>query len=189
MVIVMNFCKKLIISLYLIFLMYYIYLQIKFKQYIKLIEALASILILLGPIILNKIFKIKLKEYIKVIYYLFFFLAFIIGFVFGFYYKTLYYDLLIHFLSGVLSAIVLNECLKVPNKKLKCFIIFSIVLSLSTCWEFLEFLSDIILKTDHQHKISGATDTMSDLLMCVLGIVIYFIINKIKRLFLKDKNI
>ena len=183
----MNFYKKLIISIYLIFLIYYIYLQIKFKQYIKLIEAVASILILFTPLILNKIFKIKLKEYIKVIYYYFFFLAFIIGFVFGFYYKTLYYDLLMHFLSGLLSAIVLNEYLKISNKKLKYFITFSIILSLSTCWELLEFLSDIILKTDHQHKISGSTDTMSDLLVCIIGVIIYFIINKINDYFRKQK--
>lgn len=186
----MNFWKKLIISVYILFLIYHIYLQIKFKQYIKLIEAVASILILFGPIILNKVFKTKLKEQVKVIYYLFFLLAFIIGFVFGFYYKTLYYDLLVHFLSGFLASIVLNEYLNLPKKALKKIIIFSVVLSLSACWELLEFASDIILKTDHQHKISGATDTMSDLLMCVLGIIFYFIINKIKRLFSnKQKHI
>lgn len=190
MVIVMKFLKKLTISIYIILLVNYIYLQIQFKQYIKLIEAVASILILFGPIIINKIFKIKLKEYIQVIYYVFFLLAFIIGFIYGFYYKTLYYDLIIHFLSGLLASIVLNYYLKISNKLLKKIIIFSIALSLSTCWEFLEFFSDIFLHTDHQHKVSGATDTMTDLLVCAFGIIIYFIIHKIKRLFLnKQKHI
>lgn len=186
----MKFLKKLTISFYIILLVNYIYLQVQFKQYTKLIEALASILVLFGPMIINKIFKIKLKEYIKVIYYVFFLLAFIMGFIYGFYYKTLYYDLLIHFLFGLLASIILNYYLQMPNKLFKTIVIFSIVLSLSTCWEFLEFFSDILIHTDHQHKVSGATDTMTDLLVCAFGIIIYFIIQKTKRLFLnKQKHI
>lgn len=184
----MKFLKNLTISIYVTFLIYYIYLQIKFKQYIKLIEAVASILILFGPLIIRKIFKIKLKEYIRTIYYVFFLLAFVIGFIYGFYYKTLYYDLLIHFLFGLLVSIILNDYLKIPNKILKNIIIFSIALSLNTCWELLEFSSDIIFKTDHQQKISGATDTMTDLLACTFGSLTYLVIHKIKRLFLKKQK-
>lgn len=190
MVIVMKFLKTIIISIYIILVINYAYLKIRFNEYIKLIEAVASILILFGPLLIDKVLKIKIKEYIKVIYYLFFLLGFVIGFVYGFYYKTLYYDLLVHFLFGLLSSVVLNEYMNISKNIFKKIIIFSIVLSLSTCWEFLEFFQDILFNTDNQHKISGSIDTMTDLLVCSLGIVIYFIADKIKRLFsIKKKHI
>ncbi len=118
------------------------------------------------------------------IYYFFLLIAFTLGILFSLYYSTSYFDLIVHFLFGCFLTFVLASNIKISNWK-NFIIIISIVSFVGLAWEGIEFFSDIWLGTDHQRKISGATDTMTDLLISVLGSFIsssyFYIMNKIKR--------
>lgn len=163
---------------------YYLYLHCLPFELGKIILGIVSILLIIVPLIIEKFCKLKIEKYIKTIYYFFLFIAFILGILFSFYYSTAYFDLIVHFLFGFFASIILSNNIKVSNWK-KWIIVISCVLLLGFLWEFLEFLSDICFGTDHQRKISGATDTMTDLLISALGSFVavgyFYFMNKIKN--------
>lgn len=178
----MKLLMRIICSIYLLLVIYYSYIQIKWGEYLNLFISLLAIIIFILPLIINKFYKIK--EYIKLIYYFFLLLAFILGILFHFYYTTLYFDLFVHFLFGFLLTIIIKDYTKLPNGK-HIFIIISLVMFVGLCWEFLEFFSDLLINTDHQRFASGSTDTMTDLLMTLIGSIFYLssqlFVHKIKQ--------
>lgn len=49
----------------------------------------------------------------------------------------------------------------------------SFTLMIASFWEFMEFGSDLIMKTDVQHALdTGVADTMQDMLIAFLGSII-----------------
>lgn len=138
---------------------------------------------ILLPIVLEKFKYIKIEEYIKLIYYSFLLIAFILGILYQLYYSTTYFDLFVHCLFGVLLTIILGTKIKISSFK-NIVKIISIIIFVGFLWESIEYFSDVFLKTDHQEKISGSTDTMTDLLISLLGSIVYIgyrkIMNKIK---------
>lgn len=179
----MKLITNIIFIISMLLSIYYLYLHIMSFEASKMILGILSIILLMVPIILEKFIKIKIEKYIKLIYYFFLLISFILGGLFALYYKTLYFDLLVHFLFGFLLSIIIGTKLKISSWK-KFFLILMIVLSIGFFWETLEFLGDVFMGSDHQEKISGAIDTMTDLLISLLGCFIYFIslkfMNKIK---------
>ena len=163
---------------------YYLYLHCLPFELGKVIFGVVSILLIIVPLIIEKFCKLKIEKYIKMIYYFFLLIAFTLGILFSLYYSTSYFDLIVHFLFGCFLTFVLASNIKISNWK-NFIIIISIVSFVGLAWEGIEFFSDIWLGTDHQRKISGATDTMTDLLISVLGSFIsssyFYIMNKIKR--------
>ena len=163
---------------------YYLYLHIIPLDINKLLLGILSIILLIVPIIIGKLNNKKIEKYIKLIYYFFLLIAFILGGLFGLYYSTSFFDLLVHGLFGFLLTLILSTKFDL-NNKYNMLLLISVVITIGFLWESLEFFSDIFLKTDHQEKISGATDTMTDLLISIVGIFIYIIyfkvMNKIKK--------
>lgn len=168
----------------IILCIYYIYLHLVPFDLSKVILGIVSILLLIIPILIERFSKIKVEKYIKLIYYFFLLISFILGVVFQLYYRTLYFDLFVHTLFGLLLSIIIGSRLKVNSFK-GFFLMLSIIVFIGFLWEGLEFFSDVFFNTDHQKKINGATDTMTDLLAAVLGNIIYCIyfsvMNKIKK--------
>ena len=173
--------KKLtntIIAISILLLVYYEYIHINPLDIKKILLALIGFIIILIPIIYEKFKHIEIEKYIKLIYYFFLFVAFILGILFQFYYSTIYFDLFAHGLFGLLVSIILGTKIKTNSFK-DVIKILSIVIFIGFVWESIEFFSDVFLRTDHQEKISGAGDTMTDLLISVLGSGVYIIHNKI----------
>ena len=143
-----------------------------------------SIILLTGPIIIEKLSKVKIEKYIKLIYYFFLLMAFILGGLFGLYYSTSFFDLLVHGLFGFFLSMIIGSKLKIDSWN-KFFLLISIIISIGFIWESLEFSSDVFLGTDHQEKINGSRDTMTDILISVLGSSSYYvyfrIMNKIRK--------
>jgi hypothetical protein len=160
---------------------YYLYLHIIPLDINKLLLGVVSIIILMIPIALEKLKKIKIEKYIKLIYYFFLLVAFILGGLFGLFYSTSFFDLLVHAIFGIVLSIILTARFKIKSLK-KFLLILSIVISISFLWETLEFSSDILFNTDHQEKINGANDTMTDIIVSIIGSAIYiiysFLVNK-----------
>ena len=162
---------------------YYLYLHCLPFELGKVIFGIVSILLIIVPLIIEKFCKLKIEKYIKMIYYFFLLIAFTLGILFSLYYSTSYFDLIVHFLFGFLIVIILSNKIRVSNWK-EFIIIISVVVLLGFFWETLEFFNDVWFRTDHQRQISGATDTMTDLLISVLGSFIsssyFYIMNKMK---------
>jgi len=162
---------------------YYLYLHIVPLDVNKLFLGIISIIILIVPTIIDGLGKIKIEKYIKLIYYFFLLFAFILGGLYGLFYSTSFFDLFVHIMFGIVLSIILTT--KFKNSSFKnILLIISIVISISFLWEVLEFVSDVFLNTDHQEKINGATDTMTDIIISIVGsafyMFYYFIMNKFK---------
>ena len=179
--------KKLINTIVVInvlLLIYYVYINISPLDIKKILLGLVGFIILLIPIIYEKFKHIEIEKYIKLIYYFFLLVAFILGGLFQLYYSTTYFDLFVHGIFGLLLSIILGTKTKINSLK-NFVLLISLVLLVGFLWETLEFFSDVVLGTDHQEMISGATDTMTDLLISVVGVFLYssytLIMNKIKK--------
>lgn len=173
--------KKLtntIIIISILLLVYYVYIHINPLDIEKILQGLIGFILLLIPIIYEKFKHMQIEKYIKLIYYFFLLIAGILGILFQLYYSTTYFDLFVHGLFGFLLSIILGSKMKINFFK-DIITILSVVIFIGFIWECLEFFSDVLLKTDHQEKISGAGDTMTDLLISFLGSTIYIVYNKI----------
>lgn len=150
------------------------------------------------PCLIRKILKIKLPESMELIYLSFLFLAQFLGSVVNLYAKIYWFDSFVHFVSGILTAVLSISILywfhKYDSKSIWFNIFFMIAFSLmiASLWEFFEFTSDSILKGDTQHVLTtGVGDTMKDMIVAFLGSIltaIYYAYEKTmerKQLFYK----
>lgn len=124
------------------------------KQYDRLPLALATILLVLLPEIMEQLFhcRICLPVYIFGLLYA---IGPMLGQCYNLYYTISWWDKLLHISGGVMFAIVglyLFEYLSRDKKNLALCAIFALCFSmaLSVAWEFVEFGSDQLLHTDMQ---------------------------------------
>lgn len=181
--IVLKKLTNIIIVISILLLIYYVYIHISPLDTKKMLLGIIGLILILLPIICEKFKYIEIEKYIKLIYYFFLLVAGILGILFQLYYSTTYFDLFVHGLFGLLLSIILGNQIKINSFK-DVIKLLSIVVFIGFLWESIEYFSDVFLSTDHQEKISGAGDTMTDLLVATLGSTIYItyqkIMNKIK---------
>ena len=125
--------------------------------------------------VVKKIFKVKIPFRIEMLYYVFIFIAHCLGICLDLYIYIPYYDKIIHFLSGVATALVGHYAVEYFNAQRSprlfrgLFIMF-FSMAIATAWEFFEFAMDKLLGFSMQQLISqGLDDTMFDLLSATLG--------------------
>ena len=175
---------NIIILINALLTLYYIYLHFSPFDISKILLGIVSILLLIIPIMYEKIKNIEIEKYIKLIYYFFLLISFILGGLFQLYYSTTFFDLFVHGIFGFLLSIILGMKLRINTLK-NFVLLLSLVIFMGFLWESLEYASDIFMRTDHQEKISGASDTMTDMLVSMGGVFIYgiyfSIMNKIKK--------
>ena len=147
--------------------------------YNKLVPDISMILVLFLPRIFCKIFKFKISDALELLYIIFMILALFIGGVINLYNTTWWYDIVMHFISGLVTAVigllVLNwfKMYKKSNKLFNALYIIMFVLFIASLWEFLEYGIDVFLNQNMQHVIeTGVSDTMQDMLVAFLGSVI-----------------
>lgn len=136
----------------------------------------AIIPVMLAPYILKKVFGIKINNQVETIYLIFIFFAHFLGSIIDLYHYLNGYDKVMHFLSGMLSALIgfvlLVKLEEYKRKKLLFTIIFIMAISLSigALWEFYEFTADNLFGKDAQNVLTtGVDDTMWDMIMAFLG--------------------
>ena len=147
--------------------------------YNKLVPDISMILVLFLPKIFCKIFKFKISDALELLYIIFMILALFLGGVINLYNTTWWYDIVMHFISGLVTAVigllVLNwfKMYKKSNKLFNALYIIMFVLFIASLWEFLEYGIDVFLNQNMQHVIeTGVSDTMQDMLVAFLGSVI-----------------
>lgn len=141
---------------------------------------LSIIPISIGPFLIKKILRYKMSETLTFFYYLFIFIALVLGSIRGLYQTVEWFDLLSHCLSGIIfsltALIILKKYGLLQKDNILFVIIFNICfnLAIASFWEFFEFISDKILGGDTQWvKLTGVDDTMTDMLIALLGASIF----------------
>lgn len=169
-------------TILLIFLIRSILLQ----NYENSIPIITTILTFLLPLIIEKIFKIKIPYSIKTFYVIYVFISKYLGGD-NCYFSTIpMYDKIVHSIYGIfsyfISIFILVKFTKITTTNIYFIIIFSIafVLGTSVIWEFLEFFADNLMNGNNQRLETGINDTMLDLIFTFLTSCILSIINFIE---------
>lgn len=138
--------------------------------------------VMFAPYLLKKIFKIELGEQIETIYYIFVFFAHFLGSIINLYDYIDGYDKIMHFLSGMLSAMIAFVLLvkmkhyKDKNRIFNYLFIISITLTIASLWEFYEFTFDSLFTKDAQNVLTtGVGDTMWDMIVAFFGAILVLI--------------
>lgn len=128
-----------------------------------------------------KLFRILKENFILFQTNSFIFTAAFLGLVLGFYPKILYYDLVIHFYAGIILVwygfliycALKNRFIILNRQFLLYSLIFLFSVTVLLLWEFAEYFLDVLFLTDHMNvKKDGIHDTMTDLLIGMLGSII-----------------
>lgn len=157
------------------------------------LKALIIIPIVFIPTILRKLFKIKFRYILETIIILFIFFSYYLGYVFNIYHELVGYDKIIHGVSGLVTCFfalfILKQSKKYREEDKWFNILFCIYFSMTIAilWEFLEFADDKFLGKDEQSvKTTGVDDTMYDLLVALIGSIVFCMCYYFEVIFHKD---
>lgn len=126
-------------------------------------------------------FIIKLPNLMTTIYLLYGFVCVYLGNSMHLFKKTIWLDTTTHILWGFLSGIVaiyILDKFKMWNSKnilFNVFFIFIFSLASSGLWEIIEFTVDNLFNMDTQRRASGIFDTMKDIIVTLLGNIVFII--------------
>lgn len=119
-----------------------------------------SLILFLAPAFVERTFKLYLPSCLEIIVLLFIFAAEILGEIAYFYVRVPHWDTILHTVNGFLCAAVgfalvdlLNESKSIKFQLSPIFVAivaFCFSMTIGVFWEFLEFGSDMLLKTDMQ---------------------------------------
>jgi uncharacterized membrane protein YjdF len=144
----------------------------------EIIISFSLIIIVLMPNILRR-FNFRITPSIEFIYLLFIFVAQTLGSVLNFYQAFYFYDKAVHFLSGVLDSFVAIFILvrfhKYNEKSLafNCVMIIFTVMAIAGFWEIFEYTGNLLFGGDPQKVVAtGVNDTMTDIIVALLGSVL-----------------
>lgn len=160
-------------------------------------QCLFLFLCLYIPLLIQKIFKIKISPFMFYIYELFLILHFVFGEIVNFYVLIKHYDTILHFLTAICITLFGYSIIHfyLDDKCLIIQLIFSFLFGLSSeyLWEILEFLIDHFCYTNMQRFIKDGVvlighealiDTIKDMIIAVFGCLVSIVLIKTK---LKEK--
>lgn len=178
----MNIANKIIFSVILLGSLLYAIEVIKEKDFYQFLIIITIIPVTLFPYFIQKIGKIKLPNMLEGLYMIFIFFAYFLGSIMKLYGKIGCYDLIAHFVSGILSAMVAYYLYKMINKKegnitVMILFILGFTALVAVSWEIFEFACDKIFKKDAQYvQKTGVDDTMTDMIVALIGAILYDIL-------------
>ncbi|MBE6138429.1 MAG: DUF2238 domain-containing protein [Firmicutes bacterium] len=174
--------NRLIILVMLILNTLFLTLTVLGKFDSNILVSLSLYIIVFLPTIIKKIFKIKIIDLAELLFLIFIFLAQLLGSVMHFYGIISWYDSFVHFISGILSALLAIYLLVLFNKYNKKSIafnilfMFSISLMIAAGWEIFEFTADSLLGGNAQRALeTGVRDTMKDIICAFMGSILIVI--------------
>lgn len=135
--------------------------------------------ILLFLLYMSVPFVIKLKDSYTSLYLIFGFLSVLLGGLLHFYKIFNYYDSITHtiwgFICGILAIGVLKIFKLYDSKNLLFNVLFVIIFGLATScfWEVVEYITDTLFKTDLQRRLTGVHNTMSDIIVALIGNILF----------------
>lgn len=178
----MNIWNKIILGIILLGSICYIVEVIKEKDFYQLLIILTLPPVALFPYFIQRIGKIKIPDMLESLYMIFIFFAYFLGSIMKLYGKISYYDLIIHCTSGILSAMFAYYLYKMVNKKeenlfTSILFVLGVTALIAVSWEIFEFVCDKIFKKDAQYvQKTGVDDTMTDMIVALIGAILYDIL-------------
>ncbi len=133
--------------------------QIVMGNFQNVFMCILSLILFTIPTIISEKFKIGLPSLLEAIIYLFIFSSTILGEINNFYGIIPFWDTILHTLNGFLCAGIgfsLVDLLNQNSKKINLSPIYVVIvafcfsMTIGVLWEFYEFTSDSIFKTDMQ---------------------------------------
>lgn len=170
----------------------------------RVIYRFALTILMCTPFAIKKVFKISFSRLVSTLFYLYMFLAGFLGGIINFYQRFFWWDILIHFIMGmvvaVLSIYILNFTIyRKDRAKHNLFFTFlfmiSFAMAIGAVWEIWEFAGDVLFKLNAQNHIGeiglvALRDTMVDLCMdfigAICGVIFTAVVLKINKKFLKS---
>ena len=150
------------------------------NEYVRSFSGLSILITMLLPAIINQT-KFKLTIQDTFFYYIFILLAHFLGSTVNLYQYISWFDTFTHFISGIVSFyaayIILKRTKNLSKNKIINFLFFFGFISLvALSWEIIEYLADVIIKTNLQHNIeTGVGDTMCDMIVATIGGIISYL--------------
>lgn len=159
-----------------------IYYSLTSTLYYTLV-AFASPLFLLIPMVIEFVFKLKANYIIHFTAHVYSFILYVLGVALEGYHYIKYFDKFAHMLTGIIFCImgcILFSLLKprehfIKKEDFPLVASFSLFFTtfISAMWEIIEYTISLILKNDPQMVIStGVSDTMQDIIICLVGAII-----------------
>lgn len=148
---------------------------------------LCSLLYLLIFPLCRRLFRVRPGWLLDTVLMVFIFCAFTLGTALAWYSRFAYYDLLMHFLSGVLVA-MLGLCayywlrepdrrLTPPNRGMATALSFLFPQFVAIAWEMVEYIGFLLTGHDSQRVAeTGVADTMEDMMICMAGALVMAIL-------------
>lgn len=145
----------------------------------NILVCMSTYIIVFIPKVITKYSKIKITPLVEFLFLIFIFLAELLGSVMHFYEYISWFDSLVHYISGIFTAllglILLVHFNKYSNKDLFFNVLFiiSITLMVASLWELFEFTNDSLFGYNAQRVVeTGVNDTMKDIICALLGSIL-----------------
>lgn len=159
-------------------------------NFTSIVDYVCIFFVFLLPVLLNKFPKTKLTEQEELAYLIFAFTSDFLGSVLNLYDTIKWFDTLTHLVFGITSGffgIYILTKTKLYDKDrfyVMSFMIIIVTLATACFWEIYEYIADCLFNTNLQSIETGVVDTMQDLLIAFIGVLIFcfiYIINKKRK--------
>lgn len=180
----MNYRKISILLSYLMqaLMVFYVFLAFYRREYSEALIGIVVLAITFSPLIIRRKWNLTLPWVLNFLIVLTLFMH-SGGVILGSFKTIAPYDKISHFIGSSTAAIIGLTLLVIMDRfskirisrKYAVFFIIIFTMAIGAFWEILEFLSDLIFKTNSQ---PGLTDTMVDLIVDFFaGVLVAFIVN------------
>ena len=136
-----------------------------------------------GMMLLRRLLHLRGGWQMETAIYLFSFLGWTLGGAAGVYGLLPGFDKVVHCLSGVFVSMVALACYRMlagrreKDTALSCSFVFSASMAVAGLFELCEFALAPVMQRDLQHVLdTGVMDTMMDMLVCLIGTVIFVLL-------------
>ena len=150
----------------------------------KILVSLSTILLIPGIWLARRMFRWKGGWQIECYVYLFSFLGWTLGGAGLVYDLVPHFDKLVHCLSGLFVSVLILALYRVleghrkdENRATPCLFVFFGSMAVAGMFELCEFALAPVMGRDLQHVLeTGVTDTMMDILVCMIGTIVYILL-------------
>lgn len=144
----------------------------------RMLIRFSILLTMLVPYLLNFFLKKKLPDSIMCLFLTFMFCGHFLGSIVNLYGKIYWYDKLVHFSSGMITALLAFFLLLAfqqygKNKWADVFFLIATAALVAVVWECFEYTADTLFQKDAQRVLAtGVQDTMQDMIVALLGSIL-----------------
>lgn len=161
---------KLCILVYVVTLIYAFYMNWQGKYFGM--TFVACLTPFMAPLFM-KLIKVKVPDEFYLLNIIFIYFASLWGSCLGGY-STPYYDKFTHFASGIviceLAYMLYKHLLRNEKRKIvMCIFINAVNATIALLWEFYEYALLVFFQYDAIRNVTGVHDTMTDMLVAVIG--------------------